>query len=853
MKRTKRKSKAEREITKQAIPKTVKQNNRNSIRHITALITSPILFILMYLLIPTQTELTILVLNKNYFLFGALIISLACFVTLYFFNTENIKLIFKIGFVASFIICLLPVFYAIDTDSSSELISEFRKISAFAKFFMPAAVTFGSILIWLYRQEFTKNFENAYNETQGHKPSNLKAKIRQFGIGNTALLILILSVAGFTMFYKLDSVDLYSDEATVLTVAKGYMHSGEYRYWDFVKNDMGTIENSRAYPHVYLVSLAFRMFGVNEWSNRFFSAVFGIMFCLFAFLISYYFTKNKTSAFLVSLSVIFIPEYLMHFRWGRMYAMFIPLYLLMSYLFYRGITETNTIKRLPAKLNTFVTKYLNFHYGYLLAAFALTILTIEVHLNAVFIFLLLLFFLLYLVIFEYKHKYLAALIAGIAGSTIFIVFDFMNILQMSALQNIFKVNNSEIYFNIFTQFPFGTFASTSAVAIITILLFFIKKPDFRKKYVFLLLNLVIGFLTFSFLFDYAVSFRYISFLFIFPVILFIDFGVKFFKTLFSGIGKIAAAAVILIILSLGFTNRYNSFYFENELHPGRPSIACQTVNENATAGDLVLTHYLPHYFLRDINPEIQTSTLGHFDAVPFDTIYEQFHEYDRGWIVFYTSYGGMIDQEVVKYANLYFTKYHGTGIDDTNMEVFFYTKDMLKTKQEFENQVYMPYANINMNQSITLSFRTTIRNNIFNPPFFIISEDSTDILELSPTADNAGLKFKYPDEDSIEIYNLNDTAMHHIVFFQDTENNDFGLYVDGSIINEKELVLPEDSLAKFLYNPEYSQYINYVRIFLRTLDADEVEMLYNNGMPIPENDNIFKEELKSEFSWVRKE
>lgn len=808
-----------------------------------------ILLVVMFLSIPSKLELIKYELNIKLFYFILLICFSLYIVPTLVLNTEKINIVYKTIFLICFSIILVPIFYTVDLQSPDEIIMKFYKYQMLIRFFILPTLIYGITLLILNKEKLNNLIEKKYlkkSESKDNQEETLVAndnlftkisgKVKSFGTTNIILALFFIILSSIVYFYKLDAIDLYSDEAEVVRSAYGYTQSGSYDYWNFLNETQDKYHDPRAIPHLFLVSLAYDIWGISNWSTRFFSAFFGVIFIVLTFLITNFFTKNKIAAALVALNSLLVADYMLLFRWGRMYAMLMPVFLLVSFFIYKAITEENTIDFKNSKINNFIKKYFNFNLIYAILSLPLIWLIVEIHLNALMIFIIAFFFVVYLAISKFNVKYIILLALGLLGIGVIYALNVSYIRTAPpGVFSFFGVNNSLMYSQIISSNSISFYSSLVVIALSFVSLFFIKNNAYRNKYVFYLLNILIAFLLFSFIFNYPISFRYICFIVFFSIILIINFLSDFLEALFSKAGKIIVIMIIVSASLFNFYSNYSNNYIENKFYPMHPSVAYKTIVDNSLSGDALFDHWGVRYYFRGINPDVTEHLLGEYVPYPFDSIYNKMINYNRGWVTWDTHNSSRIDSSLQVYCSLYFKKYHGTGVDTTNVEVYFFDSTMLKTKEIFLQEINTPNANLNLKHSFTLSFWIQINEKIENQPFFIKS-DTTRIIRIRPTINKKGVKFKYSFEgvavDSVRTPDIADNKLHHIVFYQNIGKDKFGIFVDSKFIDETNIPEINDSLVKFLYNFQSTEYINNIRIFLKILKPDEINILYNNGVPI---------------------
>lgn len=176
------------------------------------------------------------------------------------------------------------------------------------------------------------------------------------------LIATLIIIGSYLRFDNLGKINYQNDEFFHVTTAKGYLETGTYVMWDFLENKP-TGDYVRAFPYTWLVAQSFNFFGVNEFTGRLPSLVFGILSLPLIYYIAYKITGNKLIALLSLLLIAFDNSFIWSSRICRMYSMFIFLAVLSSYLLYRGLNGKND----------------KFNYYYLLPGSALFIFSYLIH------------------------------------------------------------------------------------------------------------------------------------------------------------------------------------------------------------------------------------------------------------------------------------------------------------------------------------------------------------------------------------------------------------------------------------------------------------------------------------------
>jgi 4-amino-4-deoxy-L-arabinose transferase-like glycosyltransferase len=157
-------------------------------------------------------------------------------------------------------------------------------------------------------------------------------------------LVIVILLGAFLRFYKLGNNSFVADEFLDINSSYAYAKTGIWQNWDFnfgrVNNDnVFQARDERAWVYKWPVAKLFNFFPPTENVARSVSALWGVFTIFLIYLVATYFTKKKTigllSAFLFAVSISGIEMD----RKLRMYAMFLPVYLLFSWLLFRFLED----------------------------------------------------------------------------------------------------------------------------------------------------------------------------------------------------------------------------------------------------------------------------------------------------------------------------------------------------------------------------------------------------------------------------------------------------------------------------------------------------------------------------------
>jgi len=232
------------------------------------------------------------------------------------------------------------------------------------------------------------------------------------------VLIVILLLSAVLRFYNLGEKSFSADEFLGVNTSYGYLQTGEWRRWDFnlekpfEDNEYfktffdfdfwgdGEDTYTRAWVYNWQVAQTLRMLpDSQEWSYRVVSVVWGILSVILIYLISFKFTGNKVIGIIASFLMALSLDGIIFSRMMRMYAMFMSIFLIFSYVAFNFFeskikTKWELINKLNAKTG------LNFLF--FIPLIILGLLSMHVHLlTANFIFVALIYFIL-MAILQFK-------------------------------------------------------------------------------------------------------------------------------------------------------------------------------------------------------------------------------------------------------------------------------------------------------------------------------------------------------------------------------------------------------------------------------------------------------------------
>ena len=384
------------------------------------------------------------------------------------------KLIYKYGFVSLFFV-LLFVSIVLKTNFINLSDPVWLNLASLRIYIAVLAVVLGVITLITHKKPINGLIEKEFGEKVtiniSEKSSFIKRFIKKEGVTSLILLSLIFFVAIFNFSYKLTHYDIFEDEFQMMSVSTGYYHTGEFKHWDRINDSINEGSEYGVKPQIWLLAQAYNFFGLSKATARGLSVIMGLFFVLTSYFFSRHFIKNKLVSLLVPLSVIFFPPYLHLFRYIRMYALVIPLTLVVFWGLYRAITEECRIKTRSNAFNSFIEKYLNFNFIYIIISIPLIIINYQLHQVSLITLPVIFIFILYLAITEKEVKYYIASIAGFL--LILVIALFFNDFLPKQILTFFE-NKDWSYLDWIFAYPFSSYI-TIPVLIIGISSFFIVK------------------------------------------------------------------------------------------------------------------------------------------------------------------------------------------------------------------------------------------------------------------------------------------------------------------------------------------------------------------------------------------
>jgi hypothetical protein len=482
-------------------------------------------------------------------------------------------------------------------------------------------------------------------------------------IHQTILLLGIILIIGASFrLYHLGSNPLIADEFLDMNASYGYFKTNVWQAWDFNQNSVNTLDvfaprDERAWMYKWQVAQMFKFFPATEAVGRLVSVIWGLLTIVLMYFITKSFTKNRTVAIIAALLFAISVSGIEFDRRLRMYAMFYPVYLLLSWLFFQFLESkyqgsVKWFKKISDRIGIqplyliplAAVGALSFHLQLLTANIAPTV--------AVYIFIMAIAAL-------YKktgiwNKYIVFSLLGIIGfigAKIFlpgIVGLFLGSLK-------FFIDNSEYLVKIFHDYS----QVLLAVIVGTFGLYWLSerlgKP---KEALWLFVSLAVPLLMAAFMWKRPQGLQYVFFIQSFLIILMATgiYGIaQFFKQHFGSLGNRAyTAALILLFLLLP---NYGYFFEggDNTYHRDNSSVGDYRkvfayVQKKAKSGELIVTRNFRTYYLK--NGGFNVYDFGGERAISdlsLDTISTLVTQNKSGWIVLFDNDSQFLSNQALDY------------------------------------------------------------------------------------------------------------------------------------------------------------------------------------------------------------
>jgi hypothetical protein len=535
--------------------------------------------------------------------------------------------------------------------------------------------------------------DNSDSENNSDSYSQNKKKM---GVTKYPFIVAIIGIAligGALRFWNLGAENFKGDEFQVVSAAAGYYHTGTFYRWDWINKDITlntqdcsqeTCYYDRAWPHTFWVAQSFNVFGINEWSARFFSAVFGVLMIPIGYLFAAYFSREKVVGVLFAMSIALLPTFISLSQYTRMYIMLIPLFLISTYGVYKSLNTQNYDKGWRYTLGSeWVSTYLNFDYVALLLTLPVLYITYEVHRNALVILPTVFLFIIFLLISKREYKYF---ISSVVGGVTIVIFTGLTIFadvgkNISTFLSWLDRSNY-VYIKHLFQEPFTVGVGVALALISLALVTVYKKEETRLRFIYLWMFLIFALPFFMFVADRYASGVYISMLI--PIALLLSiFGL--YALFYRGRNRVFIFCVVMIVVgSISTVQLINSLGDVYKLGPteGRDfKKAYNTIVKNYSPHHVIFGQYPRGPYLRDLEGDVNLINMKSNNKYKFVTFLQDLQGKKEGWVTYGSNKGYHIRGEIKNFICNHFEHKHGKAceekVDNIGVEVFYFNREML--------------------------------------------------------------------------------------------------------------------------------------------------------------------------------
>ncbi len=486
--------------------------------------------------------------------------------------------------------------------------------------------------------------------------------------------VLILAIGAFLIFYRLGYFDIWEDENLVINAAVGVTEKGYSYFADGY---------SRAQLHTMLIAGLFELFGPSEFIGRLPSAIFGVLFIALCFYVFSRWYGLVWLALLLPLICLMNDRFLLLFRYMRMYALLIPVFLAGVYIFHM------TIDRFQQPLSLMQDKAEKRKtYGLVLLSLLCILLLAHLHKLSMIVLPVFGLYIIYLGL-VYRTKVQMRFLSVIAVGVVVMLF-LTFIVQWEPLKMFRQVADKILaphtpltaYFEY--VFNNGLPRNSTILFLIVGLGLFFSNVSRRLKSLLVINYLLIIIAVISMVYLIGNSgrdYRYIAHIVPFVVcsILLVTYygGKVFGKQLYPW-----SMLTILLISGIHFHQDYQRDY---DRHPWAPrySIVYQTLKSNYKPGDALIVQNVKTYYL---DPEmlagdnfLKVSKKGDYTLDQFKA---DVRSKGHGWVMWEWHKSHHWREEIRQYIYKKFKPYHNANMDDYGVELFYFDESMIGQGQK---------------------------------------------------------------------------------------------------------------------------------------------------------------------------
>lgn len=569
------------------------------------------------------------------------------------FFEKNIFLISRIGIGLLIIVTLMNVALTYQWVQEQQLF-----------LWLAGTLSIPAAIIWFFVLKYVSTGDPQPSATGGFELRTVFSS----GVERIAAVVVML-VAALLVFYRLGYFDIWEDENLVINAAVGVTEQG----WSYFAEGY-----SRARLHTLIIAGLFELFGDSEFIGRLPSAFFGVCFVLLAFFVFARWYGLAWLAVLLPLVCLMNDQFLLLFRYMRMYALLIPLFLAGTYVIYRTIELSSQANFSGNDGQSRLKKW-----GMPVLSVAFILLLAHIHKLSMILLPAFGLFILYKALVERTKTQIRVLWVVTAGIALLLLLTF--VVELDAL-NMFRQVAKRITTPHTPKLPYYEYVLENGlprnVTIMTLLsglglLFAQVSARLKSLLVLNYLFIVIALVSMVYLIgDRGRDYRYIAHIVPFVVcsnlIMVYYSGRVFSKRIYPW-----GIAAVLLISALHLGRDYARNYVRHPWAP-RYTKVYQTLTSNYKPGDALIVQNVKTYYL---DPEQLAGE--HLIKIPKreDYTLDQFKEVIRqkghGWVMWEWHKSHHLPLDIRKYIYKRFKAYHNGNIDDLGVELFYFDETMI--------------------------------------------------------------------------------------------------------------------------------------------------------------------------------
>ena len=487
----------------------------------------------------------------------------------------------------------------------------------------------------------------------------------------------VTALAAILYFYRLGALHLQGDEYLVTDAAASYYYTGELYLWDWIRNEHADRHYDRAWPHTLLVAGSYAVFGISEWSARFVSGLFGVAFIPICYFVVRYFTEHRTVALATTAAAAVYPSLLFYFRWARMYALLIPLFLVLTYLVFRATTEGNSLDLRNARLNAAVDRYFDFNLTLGLATLPVLYVAYQIHYNALVVLVATYVYVIYRAVTTGERKYWTAWGLGLVGIVaLALLARWTSYADFLTLFLSFFDQENTVYVEYLFDYPLEPALGIVFFVAGLITLGRIEHGLRRQKLIFLYVLCLFSLVFYVYIGDRYASFAYIVHVVPFGIALVLFAYAKFVRAVDVPLFQVILVLLLVTSMVYPIATDYEGYYYEDSEDF---TTAYGTIVEESDSDEEVLFAQYPRdYYLRDLPTDTMVIDMQNNQEYKPDEFHDDIERHGSGWITWETGKSYHIHPEVREYIDEHFQQHHGSGVDDTDVEVYYFDESMIK-------------------------------------------------------------------------------------------------------------------------------------------------------------------------------